>query len=221
MEPCCGTLIRLFTLFILLLHTVHGLLHVRLLRARSLRAPSALNSLGQNIGNMWNIGDMGKPQQRTAPTPESTPTPFEQAVQLKKMDMEMKKMYIDIETMKMDIETMKMGFDIERKKMDIDIKMKKMDIETNKMDKNMEMHRLALLTFFISTLIFSISIRDGLLGDRSNTFLTWLQAGLTKHKLFLSAWVGASIADKVSLLLTRVWNFAVFLKTSLPVPKLF
>ena len=142
---------------------------------------------------MWNMGGMGKPQQPTPLTPKSTPTPFEQAVQLKKMNnMEMKKMYIDIEMKKMDIET------------------KKMDIETKKMDKSMEMQRMALLTFFIGILIFSISIRDGLLGDRSNTFLAWLQAGLTKHKLFLSAWVGASIADKVSLLITGFGTLQFF-----------
>jgi sorbitol-specific phosphotransferase system component IIBC len=145
------------------------------------------------------MGSMGKTQQSTPPTPESSLTPFEQAVQLKKMDMEM--------------EMKRMQNDMDMKKMDMEVEMKKKD-------KDMVMQIIAVLGFVTGVFIFSISIKDGLLGNRVNSFLAWLQAGLTNNKLFLKAWIGASIAEKVSLLFNRIWNF-VFLKKSLPATKLF
>ena len=199
MAPSCGTLLCLFLLLILLDHTVYGLSYVRLLRTRPLRAPSALKSLGWNIGNIGNMGSTGKPQQPTPPTPESTLTPFEQAVQLKTMDMDM-----DMKRMEMEMKRMEM----------------EMKIEMMKKDKDMAMQIIAVLGFIIGVVIFSICIKDGLLGNRVNSVLAWLQAGATKNKLLLSAWVGASIADKVSQIVNSIWNI-VFLKKSLAVPKLF
>jgi len=135
------------------------------------------------------------------------------------MDMEMKKLDMEMEMKKMDMDMKKMDIDVEMKKMDVE--MKKIRSGEAKDDKLLITQRMTALAFFIAAIFFSISIRDGLLGNKANSFLEGLQTQVTKNKLFLSAWVGASIADKVSIFFNRVWKFAVFLKMSLPVPKLF
>jgi len=180
------------------------------------------------MGDIGNMGRMGKPQQSTPPTPESSLTPFEQAVQLKKMDMEteMKKMENEMKKMENEMKMKKMEIEnyMNMKKMDNDVEMKKKDkdteMEMKKMENEMKKQIIGVLGFVTGVVIFSISLKDGLLGNRVNSFLAWLQAGLMNNKLFLKAWIGASIADKVSLLFNRIWNF-VFLKKSLPVTKLF